>query len=397
VCGRVGSNADHNVYSWQRLCTALLFAAITACSSGNDHKNSKAPPPSHDTTIGLPPTMTTTPEATADGWLTSTPEAQGMDGPALLAALTSVQDGAYPKVDSVVIIRNDRLIAEGYFNGFGREILHDFRSASKSITSALIGIAISQGVLSVEEPLNDFYRLDAHLNPDPRKAGIRVFDLLNMSSGLTCDDWDSDSIGNEQNMYFSPDWIAFTLDLPMAANPGERSSYCSAGAILLGDILSMRTGMALDDYANTYLLQPMGIEKALWRRSPDGHATGGGGMRLRPRDAAKFGQLYLDKGMWQGQRIVPENWVDESRRSFTTLNDDGYGLLWWKHKVAIRGKTEAAFSAEGNGGNFIFVFPEENLVVVFTGSNYFMESNYNSDLIRQPFEMLERRILPALQ
>jgi CubicO group peptidase (beta-lactamase class C family) len=375
-----------------RLWPTVLLATLTACSSGNDHdnRNSEAPP-SHDTTIGLPSSVSIAPEQLADGWTTSTPAAENMDGAKLLDALTSVQKNAYPKVDSIVVVRNGRLIAEGYFNGFGREILHDFRSASKSTTSALIGIAIAQGVLSVDERLGDFYRLDEHLNPDPRKANIRIFDLLNMSSGLTCDDWNPNSIGNEQRMYFSPDWIAFTLDLPMAANPGERSSYCSAGAVLLGDILSMRTGMALDDYANTYLLQPLGIEKALWRRSPDGRATGGGGMRLRPRDAAKFGQLYLDGGVWQGERIVPQAWVDESRRSFTTLNDDGYGLLWWKHSFVVRGETEEAFSADGNGGNFIFVLPDEKLVVVFTGSNY------DSDLTQQPLEILAQRIIPALQ
>ncbi|HEU4602307.1 MAG TPA: serine hydrolase, partial [Steroidobacteraceae bacterium] len=177
----------------------------------------------------------------------------------------------------------------------------------------------------------------------------------------------------------------------MSANPGERSSYCSAGAVLLGDMLSLRTGMALDDYANMYLLQPLGIEQALWRRSPDGHATGGGGMRLRPRDAAKFGQLYLDGGVWQGQQIVPKDWVDESQRTFTTLNNDGYGLLWWKHSLQVHGNVEEAFSADGNGGNFIFVFPQEALVVVFTASNY------DTDLTRQPLDILTKGILPAVQ
>lgn len=168
------------------------------------------------------------------------------------------------------------------------------------------------------------------------------------------------------------------------------ASYCTGGVVLLGHLIEISTGMALDDYADIHLFGPLAISEVDWRRSPDGKATGGGGMRLRPRDAEKFGQLYLNGGTWEGQRILAEHWVEESKRNVTTLGPDGYGLLWWKREFIINGISEESFFTSGNGGNYIFVFPSHELVVVFTGSNY------NSSLDRQPFDILSQYILKAI-
>ena len=191
-------------------------------------------------------------------------------------------------------------------------------------------------------------------------------------------------------MYQTRDWVGFVLDLPMSVNPGTRSAYCTGGVVVLGHIISTSSGMALDDFAQAYLFGPLGIGQVEWRRSPDGRATGGGGMRLRPRDAARFGQLYLNQGLWGDGRVIEEQWIEESKQSVTTLGQDGYGLLWWKRNFQVRGETREATFASGNGGNYIFLFPLENLVVVFTGSNY------NSSLGNQPFQILTLDILPAV-
>lgn len=346
-----------------------------------------------DKNPGLPPYVSVSPENTGDGWTTSTPEDEGMDEELLLAGLEDIRDdGRSPGIDSVIIVRNGHLVAEAYYNGYGPDTLHDVRSASKSITSALAGIAIEQGALSTEDTLAELVdNIDDYKNPDPRKAAIKIIDLLNMSSGLDCNDWRSDSPGNEEKMYRKRDWIAFILDLPMIAEPGEYSFYCSGGVILLGHIISLRTGMALDDFADTYLFGPLNIHNLEWRRSPDGQATGGGGMRLRPRDAAKFGQLYLNQGLWQDEVVISSAWVDESQQHYTSLQQNGYGLLWWKREFQVRNEIQDAFFASGNGGNFIFLFPEENLAVVFTGSNY------NSPLGDQPYSFLSNAILPTLK
>jgi CubicO group peptidase (beta-lactamase class C family) len=220
-----------------------------------------------------------------------------MSSAELQGTLELIRDQVFTKVDSMVVARHGRLVAEGYFNGFGRDSLHDLRSTGKSFTSALAGIAVDQGLFGVDDPISQHIpQFDRHDNMSARKQSIQVYHLLNMNSGLECNDWDSSSRGNEVRMYDKQDWVGFILDLPMAFDPGQATQYCTGGVIVLGNIISRESGMALDAYANSYLFGPLAIRDAEWRRSPDGAATGGGGLRLRPRDAAKLGQLYLDGG-----------------------------------------------------------------------------------------------------
>lgn len=373
----------------------LALLLMTGCGGGSDKASGGVGwGPGPDANQGLAPYSSTNPQDSGDGWTVSTPEAEGMDAQQISTAFERIRNGTYRGVDSVVVVKNERLIAEAYFNGYGEDTLHDLRSASKSITSALVGIAVEQDFLATEETLDDFITgLDGYQNPDPRKASIKVVDLLNMSSGLACNDWDQFSPGQEEKMYRTLNWIKFVLDLPMEANPGERARYCTGGVILLGHMITIRSGLNLDDFASLNLFGPLGIDNVWWRRSPNTLATGGGGMRLRPRDAAKFGQLYLNDGVWNDQQVLSSHWVEESKKSPATLVTqipEGYGLLWWKRSFLVRGEMQEAFYASGNGGNYIFLFPEENLAVVFTGSNY------NSDLGNQPYEILEELLLPAL-
>jgi CubicO group peptidase (beta-lactamase class C family) len=374
--------------------TALtVIALLCACGGGGSGGNSggiNATNLGRDNP-GLAPVVTVSPENTADGWATSAPGAEGIDTAALLAGMNAIRDGQYPGVDSIVVVRNSRLVAEGYFNGFGRETLHDLRSASKSITSALAGIAVAQGLFTVDDPIAQHVpQFEQYANMDDRKRSITVLNLLNMSSGLDCNDWVPASPGNEERMYESADWIKFILDLRMANAPGGRSSYCTGGVVVLGSIVATRSGMTLDGFATTYLFNPLGIANVVWRRSPDGRATGGGMMRLRPRDAAKFGTLLVNGGLWNGTRVVPAAWVEVSKIQANTLGSDGYGYLWWKRSFQVRGAYQESFFAWGNGGNFIFCFPAEQLVVAFTASNYNLPSGDT------PFRILADRVLPAV-
>jgi len=368
----------------------MAAALLTACGSGGESAgglNGREP----DVNPGLPQAISVAPENTGDGWSPSTPAAEGLDTNGVQGALEAIRDGGYLGVDSMVVVRHGRLVAEGYFNGFGRDSLHDLRSTGKSITSALAGIAVDQGLFATDDPISmhipGFERLD-HM--DSRKQAIRIFNLLNMNSGLECNDWDVQSRGNEENMYNHRDWVGFILDLPMAYEPGAIAQYCTGGVVVLGDIISRRSGMALDAYAAMYLFGPLGIQQSGWRRSPDGAATGGGGLRLRPRDAAKFGQLYLNGGTWNGARVVPAAWVQLSQQSVDSMGGDGYGYLWWKRTLIHAGGLVDTYFTSGNGGNYILVFPSLDLVVMFTGSNY------NSSLQGKPFGILTDRLLPAV-
>jgi CubicO group peptidase (beta-lactamase class C family) len=374
------------------MTAAALMAAwmLGACGGeGGGGGNNGRPP---DVNPGLPATISLAPENTGDGWGASTPAGEGMCAVQLQASLELIRDKTFTKVDSMVVVRHGKLVAEGYFNGFGRDSLHDLRSTGKSFTSALAGIAVDQGLFEVEDPISlHLPQFDRHDNMSPRKQAIQVYHLLNMNSGLECNDWDSSSRGNEERMYDKKDWVGFILDLPMAYDPGQATQYCTGGVVVLGHIISQESGMALDAYASSYLFGPLGIRDADWRRSPDGAATGGGGLWLRPRDAAKLGQLYLNGGTWNGVRVLPAAWVDDSQQRLYSLGGDRYGYLWWKRSFSRPSGYVESFFTSGNGGNYIFVIPSLDLVVVFTGSNY------NSPLGDQPFRILAERVLPAVQ
>ena len=376
-------------HSFILLLTAGFLLASCGGGGGQDSPHTGGPQP--DQNPGLPETVNLTPVNLGDGWTVSTPAAEGMDSPAVLRTLEGIRDGSSAGVDSLVIARHGRLVAEGYFNGYGPETLHDLRSTGKSFTSALAGIAVEQGLFTPDDPIAGLIpQFDRHANMDARKRAITVRHLLDMRSGLECNDWNPGSRGNEERMYETRDWVGFILDLPMMSEPGTTAAYCTGGVVVLGQVISWRSGMALDAYAAAYLFGPLGIQQVSWRRAPDGSATGGGGLKLKPRDAAKFGQLYLDGGVWNGARVVPAEWAARSRESVTTLNNDGYGLLWWKRSFKHGGGMVDSFFTSGNGGNFIFVFPALDLVAVFTASNY------NSPLTNRPFELVEFWVLPAV-
>jgi len=378
----------HRFWPKPRATLGLALCVLISACAGDRHDTGLEP----DVNPGLPEVLTVAPESTGDGWRVSTPEAEGMNADMVLAGLQAIRNGDYPKVDSVVIVKNNAVIAEGYFNGFARDSLHDVRSASKSVTSALAGIAIDQGLFAIDDAIAQHLpEFERAANMDDRKRAITIRHLLHMNSGLDCDDWNSSSPGNEERMYDSPDWVRFILDLRMARAPGESPAYCSGAVVVLGHTISTRSGMTLDGFAMAYLFGPLGITDTGWRRSPDGRATGGGGMRLRPRDAAKFGSLYLNGGRWNGVAILAPAWVEESRIEVERLGANGYGLLWWKRQMLVPGADKSGFFAWGNGGNFIFVIPAHQLVVVFTGSNY------NSDQGDKPFQILDRYVLGAIR
>lgn len=272
----------------------------------------------------------------------------------------------------IVVLCNGQRVSETYFNGDTAESLHDIRSATKSITATLMGIAIQQRLVhSVDDSIARYLpRL-----PHDGKQNITVRDLLTMRSGLAADDDDPLSPGNEDNLDKAPDWLKAAYAVPMKDQPGRAYVYCSLNAFLTGVIVSNAAGMPLDEFARKNLFDPMGIAQFNWLKAAGGQTKGQGNLSIRTRDLAAVGQMYLDGGVFQGRRILASGWIEQSwaKQVPIAAKDpyaDAYGFMWYfRDELTAIGTTPVHF-ASGNGGNKIYVVPSRHLVIAITSSAY---------------------------
>ncbi|MBL4677117.1 MAG: serine hydrolase [Mucilaginibacter sp.] len=291
--------------------------------------------------------------------------------------------GEYPNVRSMLIIKDDKLVFEEYFYDYNREKLQEMRSASKSVISALTGIAIQQKLITgVNVKLSDLLPQYNFANPSPLKYRITLKDMLDNQSGVAYDIADPKLAGNETAMNYSSDWVKYTYDLPMVDTSGIIGRYNSGNPITVARIIELRSGMSLHDYAAKYLFDPMGIKGFKWNFKPDqSNAENFGQVYVTPRDMAKFGLLYLNEGKWRQKIIVPENWVRESTSKHSVVQNVDYGYFWWLKYLDTKNKRYQSIAAQGNGGQKIYIFKELKMVVVTTGGNYNSKSP-SDELIR---------------
>jgi CubicO group peptidase (beta-lactamase class C family) len=324
------------------------------------------------------------PQPPNSDWPAASAGQSGLSEARLRALDAAIRSGEFKKIGSVLVARHGKLAYEGYFDG-DAAALRNTRSATKSITDVLIGIAIDEHKLSgVDAKVLALLPERAHRiqNPDPRKAAITVEDFLTMGSPLECDDWNDASRGNEERMYLVEDWTQFVLDLPIRGHMhtgehpdsppyGRYFSYCTGGVFTLSEVLERATGKRTDRYANEKLFQPLGISDVDWVYSPLNVPQTGGGLRLSSRDLLKIAQLYLDGGQWQGKRIVSESWVHASTQPHARIDETTeYGYLWWLKSFKSEEKSYLAFFMSGNGGNKVVAIPALDMAVVITSTNY---------------------------
>ncbi|HEX4950595.1 MAG TPA: serine hydrolase [Blastocatellia bacterium] len=299
------------------------------------------------------------------GWRTATPESQGIDSEVLATAInTARQQGT--NIHSLLVVRNNYLVAEVYFYPYDGKVPHDLASVTKSITATLIGLAIEQRkVKSVEQKALSFFSKNKIANKDGRKEKITIEHLLTMSSGLNCI-----SKGGEPTLWEmlnQTDNVQYMLDLPMVAEPGSNFVYCSGGMHLLSAIISNAMGMRAEAVAQKFLFEPIGIKQAIWPFDPQGINHGFGNLHLLPRDMAKLGVLMMNQGKWDNRALVPTEWVQNMTRShIKTGNPRDYGYGWWVYPAG----NLIPFEASGRGGQQISVIPSKNAVIVLNGGGF---------------------------
>jgi CubicO group peptidase (beta-lactamase class C family) len=292
-------------------------------------------------------------------------------------------------VTSLLIQQEGRLLAGYYFNGMEEGETTNIKSASKSIISLLVGIAVEKGdIEGINQPIKPYFEDYFSANPDSIKQNITIKDLLTMRSGLQ-----TTSFHNYGRWVISDNWVDFVLDQPLEKQPGRDMTYSTGTSHLLSVILSKATGMSTRAFADEYLFGPMDIEAGGWDRDPQGYYMGGNNMALAPGDMIKIGQMMLDGGLHNEQRVVSKSWVDDSFKTYTrsNFNPYDYGYMWWNKPVG----DYRVYFAWGFGGQYIFIIPDLNATVVLTGA---LDDATQSRSYKEPvFDLLSNQIIPYLQ
>jgi len=351
-----------------------------------------------------------TPTALDDGWSIATPESVGLDG-ARLCAIAARMKETEANIHAMVIVRHGKLVFEQYFSGPDERWLvagrfdhdattrHDMRSASKSVISLLVGIAIDRKLIaSAEEPVVKFFPDYAAVE----SAGwdqITIRHLLTMSSGMQWDEnraW-ADPKNDEPHLASEADPIRYVLSKPIAKPPDTEWTYNGGGTELLGSILERVSGKPLEAFAREALFEPLGISDLEWMKYGNGKVASAIGLRARPRDAAKIGQMVLNRGAWDGKQIVAPEWIEQSvRPRYQAIGYFSgimfYGQQWWLGRSIAREREVKWIAAQGSGGQRLFIVPDRDLVVMTTSGRYFQPRQGDGAL-----DMMANYILPSVR
>jgi len=357
------------------------------------------------------------PAVTDDGLEVASLNSVGMDAVKLSQLLDRLDQISEHRIHSILIVKDDKLVFEKYYSGLkfnlgqytsgtGYDLndLHVLCSATKSICSALLGIAIDQGFIrSIEQKVFDFFPEYVDLlNQTPSKANLTIKHLLTMTSGLTYDDESlpyTDSRNDMNRFYSSNDPMRFLLALPFYAEPGTIFDYDNCNTNILGQIIARATGDRLDVFAKEQLFDQLEIGQYQWQFVRENIILTSGDLHLRPRDMAKFGLLFLHRGEWHGKSIISSEWCDLSTSMYLNPNHytsefqiaDGYGFQWWQKRYVYNSKSYHSYFAWGWGGQLIIIISDLNLVIVITAGNW-----YDAEKI-SPFFIVADYIIPSIK
>ena len=318
----------------------------------------------------------------------------------LLALAAAIDRGDYPKTTSVLVVRDGRTVYERYFGAGSPELLNNTRSATKVFAALAVGAAIADGAIPSPSVPAFAYLSDLapFQNDTPEKDSITIADLLTMSSALDCDDNDDHSPGNEDRMHEQANWTRWAVDLPTLPGYARDASglgpwrYCTANALLAGQVVQRATHTPIDRYVEDRLLRPLGIRSWNWSYSPAREPMTGGGLELRSRDWATVAWMLVDRGRWHDHQILPERWIDAVltvRRP--AAPGQNYGYFDFEETYQTDCGAERVWYVAGNGGSQILLVPWRHAAVVITRQNYNLRGTS-----RGTTDMIRKYILPSL-
>lgn len=282
-----------------------------------------------------------------------------------------------PDFRGIVVLKDNEIVVEEYYNTYWRNTIHDIRSAGKSITALLMGIAIDKGyVKDVEQSVYSFFpNVELKNKPTEEHLNIKIKHLLMMSSGLDADTYNMDSPGNGIHWLAENNWVEYALNLPMTFESGEKWMYNDICAMLTGAIVQEASGKNLSEFAKEHLFDPLGIKEYYWYTGPNNRTGAMGNLYISTLDFAKIGSVILNKGKWNGRQIISEKWINEIFEKKLDISNvdpfaDYYSYMWYVAEKEINDKKYEYIYASGNGGNKLFIVPEEKLVISILQSAY---------------------------
>lgn len=393
--------------------TMAMFVAALLCGCGGGGSAGASPPPP-------PPTAYEyrLPANNGDTWSIADAGTNGLDTALLENMMNDIRAGLYPAVDSISIAKDGALVFDETIRTSTElrdtwvdntdPAIHAMFSVSKSITSLLVGIAIDDGFIAgIDAPYLSLFPYPSYQNPDPRKGDITLQHVLAMRLGLEWNEWDPPYTepNNQLNQFIDNevDYAKALLDLPMVNDPGSRFAYNTAATISLGQAIENSVPMALIDYGLNELILPLGITEIEVFRTPTGLPNGGSGFFMRTRDVLKFGELMLNGGEWNGQRIVSDAWVAASVTPLTDIGWSdpdawdwklgGYGYQWWTGHYDFNGAIYDTYAAWGFGGQWVIAIPGLDLVVAVNANGY----DGNEAATNTAHALVMNYILPSIQ
>jgi len=354
------------------------------------------------------------PPKTNDGWEVASSNEVGLDSVQLIEMADYLESRYEHQIHSIVIVKNDKLVFEKYFEGYlysddppgshgnfilyDRETDHYLASVSKSVTSVIFGAAVKAGYLAKVDTLLVDVLPDYEDILVGEKADITLEHLLCMSSGLSWDEWSTsyeDPANDVVAMFNEDDPVEYILSKPMISSPGDEFHYNSGGTNVLGAVIEKETGMSLLDFANESLFEPLNVQGGLWEKMASGYYFASGGLFLRPRELTKIGYLFLNDGYWDDTQIITEEWINGSIAPHIQTDDliprsDSYGYQWWIMDFYANDQTYECFCAAGWGDQYMFIFPDQEMIITINSGNYSGAVNMSI------FAFVEEHILPGL-